>query len=87
MKNWKIDLNLNSRILICLLNLFALFLASSLSNVQSTRQIAQNAFPSIVLLASGDINNQPVSLGSGFFVKEDIIATNLHVIEGAPLIV
>jgi len=30
-----------------------------------------------------DSHGQPTSLGSGFFVKEDVIATNLHVIEGA----
>jgi len=30
-----------------------------------------------------DANSQPVSLGSGFFVKDDIVATNLHMIEGA----
>ena len=30
-----------------------------------------------------DANGQPLSLGSGFFVKDDQIATNLHVVEGA----
>jgi hypothetical protein len=30
-----------------------------------------------------DSNSQPLSLGSGFFVSDDIIVTNAHVIEGA----
>jgi hypothetical protein len=55
----------------------------SLSDTQSARQIAQIAFPSVALLVMEDANSQPVSLGSGFFVKADIVATNLHVIEGA----
>ncbi|MCI0624172.1 MAG: S1C family serine protease [Acidobacteria bacterium] len=50
---------------------------------QIARQIAQNTFPSVVLLVMEDVNGQPVSLGSGFFVREGVIATNLHVIEGA----
>jgi len=35
------------------------------------------------MLVMADDNGQPLSLGSGFFVREDIVATNLHVIEGA----
>ena len=30
-----------------------------------------------------DANGQPISLGSGFFVRNGQIATNLHVVEGA----
>ena len=30
-----------------------------------------------------DKNSQPVALGSGFFVRQDTICTNLHVIKGA----
>jgi S1-C subfamily serine protease len=30
-----------------------------------------------------DANGQPLSLGSGFFVRDGAIATNLHVVEGA----
>lgn len=30
-----------------------------------------------------DANGQPLSLGSGFFVGDSQIATNLHVVEGA----
>lgn len=47
------------------------------------RDIAEKTFPSVIMLVMQDSNGQPTSLGSGFFVKEDIVATNLHVIEGA----
>lgn len=50
---------------------------------QSARQIAQNTFPSVVLLVTEDANGQPLSLGSGFFVRDHVVATNQHVIEGA----
>lgn len=53
------------------------------STAKSARQIAQNSFPSVVLLLMDDANGQPVALGSGFFVAPSIIATNFHVIEGA----
>lgn len=46
-------------------------------------QIAQKSFPSVVLLVMEDSNGQPLSIGSGFFVKSNIVATNFHVIEGA----
>jgi S1-C subfamily serine protease len=50
---------------------------------QSARQVAQNSFPSVVLLVMEDANGQPIALGSGFFVRENVIASNFHVIEGA----
>jgi hypothetical protein len=61
------------------------FLLTSISTIQAqtARQIAQNAFPSVALLVTEDSNGQPLSLGSGFFVGSDIIATAFHVIEGA----
>lgn len=49
----------------------------------SARQIAQRAFPSVVVLVTEDARGQPSSLGSGFFVDQDVVATNYHVIEGA----
>ena len=83
MKKWKIDLYLNSLILVTFIIIVGLLFEPSLSQAQSARQIAQNTFPSVVLLVMEDTNGQPVSLGSGFFVKDDIVATNLHMIEGA----
>jgi len=49
----------------------------------SPEEIAEKAFPSVVLLVMQDKNRQPISLGSGFLVDENIIATNLHILDGA----
>lgn len=54
-----------------------------IATAQTTQQIARKAFGSTVLLLMEDANRQPISLGSGFFVAPDKIATNLHVVEGA----
>jgi len=51
---------------------------------QSARDIARVAFKSVVLLEMNDSNGQPLSLGSGFFIANGIIATNAHVIEVPP---
>jgi S1-C subfamily serine protease len=50
---------------------------------QSAQQIAKKAFLSTVLLVMEDSNGQPISLGSGFFVRSGEVASNLHVVEGA----
>ena len=52
-------------------------------NAQSAQEIARSAFGSTVLLVMEDENGQPLSFGSGFFIKENEIASNLHVVEGA----
>ncbi len=57
--------------------------ALTIATAQTPQQIAQKAFRSTVLLVMEDKNGQPLSLGSGFFVKQEQIATNLHVVEGA----
>ncbi len=62
--------------------ILGLFLIS-LAIAGNARDIAKQAFPSVVMLVMEDDNGQPLSLGSGFFVREDIVATNLHVVEGA----
>jgi S1-C subfamily serine protease len=56
---------------------------TSISESKSARQIAQEAFPSVVLLVMQDSNGQPTSLGSGFVLRDGIVATNHHVITGA----
>lgn len=56
---------------------------SSSTYAETAQQIAKGAFPSVVLLVMEDANGQPVSLGSGFFVREGEIVTNLHVVEKA----
>ena len=59
-----------------------LFCIVTVATAQTPQQIAQKAFRSTVLLVMEDANGQPLSLGSGFFVRGDQIATNLHVVEG-----
>lgn len=60
-----------------------LFCVGTVTTAQTPQQIAQKAFSSTVLLVMEDTNGQPLSLGSGFFVGDGQIATNLHVVEGA----
>lgn len=50
---------------------------------QSPRDIARTAFKSVVILEMNDSSGQPLSLGSGFFIADSVIATNAHVIKGA----
>lgn len=53
------------------------------TEAKESRDIAKQVFPSVVMLVMEDKSGQPLSLGSGFFVQEKIIATNLHVVEGS----
>ena len=50
---------------------------------QTAQEVAKKAFGSTVLLVMEDANGKPMSLGSGFFVRDGIIASNLHVVQGA----
>ena len=50
---------------------------------QNPQQIAKKALASTVLLLMEDANGQPLTLGSGFFVRNSQVATNLHVVKGA----
>ena len=54
---------------------------ASVSLAQNARQVAKDTFPSVVLLVMEDERGQAVSLGSGFFVKEGVVASNFHVVE------
>ena len=67
--------------------LLALALALSLaapSLALDAKQVFQNARKSVVLVMSFDEHNQPLAIGSGFFVGNGgAVATNFHVIEGA----
>ena len=62
---------------------FLLFYGIVAANAQTPQQIAQKALASTVLLVMEDTNGQPLSLGSGFFVRNGQVATNLHVVKGA----
>lgn len=50
---------------------------------QSAREIAKQAAPSVVLILAEGKNGKSLTLGSGFFIAEDIVATSSHVIRGA----
>src|ERR1700754_3541778 len=49
----------------------------------TAREIAQKAFPSVVLLVTANEDDKVTSLGSGFFLQKDVVATSYHVIKGA----
>ena len=69
-----------SRIGAMLIFLFIVLFSISTAEAQTAREVAQKTLPSVVLLMMLDANSPSVSLGSGFFVRDDIVATNLHVI-------
>ena len=48
-------------------------------------QIAKQALPSVVIIFATDSEGNN-SLGSGFFVESNVIATNYHVVENAAVI-
>jgi tetratricopeptide (TPR) repeat protein len=60
-----------------------LFCAPATAKAQVARAIAQKAFPSVVLLTMESANGEGGYLGSGFFVREGIVATNFHVVKGS----
>ena len=56
---------------------------TAVATALTTEQIAKKARAATVYLEMKDSTGTPLSLGSGFFVKRNQIATNFHVIEGA----
>ena len=61
---------------------FLLFLCLD-AHAQSGRVVADTAFRSVVLVTMEDANGSPVATASGFFVREDLIVTNYHVVKDA----
>jgi S1-C subfamily serine protease len=61
-----------------------LFITAAFSDAEmTTSQIADNYSPSVVTIIALDENDQPLSLGSGFFINANgDIATNHHVLAG-----
>lgn len=59
------------------------FLGTNTAQAQTSQEIAKKAFESTVLLVMEDAHGQPLSLGSGFFVSANEVATNRHVVKGA----
>jgi hypothetical protein len=60
-----------------------LLFVTSDAKAQSAQEVAKRSFGSTVLLVMEDANGQPLSLGSGFFARDNEIVSNLHVVEGA----
>ena len=59
------------------------FCRISTVSAQTAPQIAEKALAATVYLEMQDSNGVPLGFGSGFFVRDNLIATNYHVIEGA----
>ena len=72
-----------TKIISCTIMTLVLLSGSIVGNALSPQAIARNSFDSTVLLVMQDANGQTIGLGSGFFVRFNQIATNLHVVEGA----
>ena len=51
--------------------------------VLSAREIADKVLPSVVLIITFNENGKPISQGSGFFVRPNVVVTNYHVIKSA----
>ena len=60
-----------------------IFCTISTVPAQTAPQIAEKALAATVYLEMQDSNSLPLGFGSGFFVRDNLIATNYHVIEGA----
>ena len=65
------------------LTLLGLLAASACVTTPTPAGVARDASPGVVLVRVFDANRTPVGLGSGFFVDDSEIITNLHVVEGA----
>jgi S1-C subfamily serine protease len=50
-----------------------------------SREIARRVLPSVVLVVMEDSAGKPISFGSGFFVKPNLVATSNHVVKGGHL--
>src|ERR1039458_9275939 len=49
----------------------------------TTRELAKRVQRSLVLIVTQDREGNDVALGSGFFIKPNLVATNLHVMKRA----
>ena len=73
----------NPRIAIIVFLLFCTINTAPAQTTMSAEDIAEKALAATVYLEMKDTNGKILGIGSGFFVKPNIIATNYHVIEGA----
>ena len=60
-----------------------IFCTISRVSAQTAPEIAEKALAATVYLEMQDSKGVPLGFGSGFFVRDNLIATNYHVIEGA----
>ncbi len=63
---------------------------SSLTQAQESAvaRIARENLPAVVTLVAVDDHDQPLALGSGFFItRNGVVVTNAHVVEGAAKVV
>ena len=65
------------------ITLILILIVTSISSVMASTVVVNKVFPATVLIATEDKNDQLQSLGSGFLVSPNIIATNFHVIENS----
>jgi len=63
--------------------LFLLFASSILAQDTTPKEVFKKASPSVVIIFALDVNDQPVSMGSGFYTRTNLVATNLHVVRNA----
>ena len=66
--------------------LLTLGAAAVSAQTQTPQQIAQKAFVSTVLVVTENAEGETAGVGSGFFVRSGLIATNRHVIDEAAVI-
>ena len=59
------------------------FAIHTITFAQNTEQLVEKALAATVYLEMMDSTGETLSIGSGFFVRPNLIATNYHVIEGA----
>ena len=72
------------KVILCFIALmFVMFYGMSAAPAQTAEQIAEKALAATVYLEMKGRNGENLGFGSGFFVRENLIATNFHVIEGA----
>ncbi len=69
--------------IVVLLLLFCTINTALAQATLSAEDIAEKALAATVYLEMQDKNGKTLGIGSGFFVKPNLIATNYHVIEGA----
>ena len=77
-------MNKSKKVLLCFIVLMlVVFCGMNMTLAQTAEQIAEKALAATVYLEMKDRNGVTLGFGSGFFVRENVIATNFHVIEGA----